>query len=290
VASVLADAGLPLTYRGRLWATSLVIGAPMAFGVQTAAAMMRWSEASTDIDVVVPRDRHGSPPPACRLWRALPADAPTVLRQGLLVTHPALTLAHCLRFLPLTTARDILDRSQQVGGPPLSAVAGHLTSRGRGTAQARRLLDAADGSRFAAERLAVRTLRAGRITGFTLNTRVTLDGVIVVIDIAFEPLKIAIEIDGFAYHATPDRFQGDRTRQNALMADGWLILRFPSGGLAGRRVAPFAVNALPQRCPIHRQWARTPPSRADAAGPAWRVRAGPRRLVPPFAVIPRPWR
>jgi very-short-patch-repair endonuclease len=35
---------------------------------------------------------------------------------------------------------------------------------------------------------------------------------------------VAIEIDGWAWHSAPDRFQRDRTKQNDLL--GWTVLRF----------------------------------------------------------------
>jgi very-short-patch-repair endonuclease len=37
---------------------------------------------------------------------------------------------------------------------------------------------------------------------------------------------LVIEVDGWAYHRTPDRFQRDRERQNRLVAAGWTVLRF----------------------------------------------------------------
>jgi very-short-patch-repair endonuclease len=35
-----------------------------------------------------------------------------------------------------------------------------------------------------------------------------------------------VEIDGWAYHTTPDQFRADRQRQNRLVAAGWRVLRF----------------------------------------------------------------
>jgi very-short-patch-repair endonuclease len=46
------------------------------------------------------------------------------------------------------------------------------------------------------------------------------------IDAAYPDLKLAIEVDGFEHHSTPDAFQRDRTRQNRLVALGWTVLRF----------------------------------------------------------------
>lgn len=31
---------------------------------------------------------------------------------------------------------------------------------------------------------------------------------------------------GWAFHTDPDRFHADRVRQNALILDGWTVLRF----------------------------------------------------------------
>jgi len=51
-------------------------------------------------------------------------------------------------------------------------------------------------------------------------------GVIAEIDFADVELRIAIEVDGRAFHSDRRSFERDRTRQNILALDGWLILRF----------------------------------------------------------------
>lgn len=48
------------------------------------------------------------------------------------------------------------------------------------------------------------------------------------IDLAIVDKKIAIEIDGYEYHRSPDKFHNDRARQNDLVAAGWTVLRFTS--------------------------------------------------------------
>ncbi len=45
-------------------------------------------------------------------------------------------------------------------------------------------------------------------------------------DIAFEAHRVAIEIDGKVHLWDAKKFEGDRYRQNALLLDGWLVLRF----------------------------------------------------------------
>lgn len=46
------------------------------------------------------------------------------------------------------------------------------------------------------------------------------------VDACYPDIKLAIEVDGFEHHSTPQAFQRDRTRQNELVAIGWTVLRF----------------------------------------------------------------
>ena len=42
-----------------------------------------------------------------------------------------------------------------------------------------------------------------------------------VVDIAFPRQRVAIEIDGWAFHSDQPAFQNDRERQNWLALQGW---------------------------------------------------------------------
>lgn len=46
------------------------------------------------------------------------------------------------------------------------------------------------------------------------------------IDLAFPAARLAIELDGRAYHSDPTAFERDRSRQNELVLLGWTVLRF----------------------------------------------------------------
>lgn len=100
----------------------------------------------------------------------------------------------------------------------------HLRNKGRyGSPRARRLLYAAsDGARSEAERLLLKLLRNARITGWNANYPFGPYK----IDVAFSGLKIAIEVDGWAFHSDEEAFQHDRERQNYLILNGWQVLRF----------------------------------------------------------------
>ena len=100
----------------------------------------------------------------------------------------------------------------------------HLRNKGRtGAPRARRLLQAADdGARSEAERRLLKILRDARITGWKANYRVGGYRV----DVGFPVQKVAIEVDGFAFHSGAEEFQVDRTRQNDIVMMRWTVLRF----------------------------------------------------------------
>jgi very-short-patch-repair endonuclease len=97
-----------------------------------------------------------------------------------------------------------------------------------GSATMRRLLlRTGDGAHSELERLAVSLLRGAGITGFTPNLTVRLgDGSSAEIDIAFPDRRIAIELDGYAFHSGAEAFRRDVRRGNRLLADGWTVRRF----------------------------------------------------------------
>jgi very-short-patch-repair endonuclease len=100
----------------------------------------------------------------------------------------------------------------------------HLRNKGRhGSPAARRLLQAAsDGARSEAERLLVKLLREAGITGWRTNYPVGGYKV----DVGFPKQKVAVEVDGWAFHSDAEDFVGDRNRQNKIALLGWKVLRF----------------------------------------------------------------
>lgn len=106
-----------------------------------------------------------------------------------------------------------------------------------GSSEAARLITAAaDRAESAAERLLVTLLRDAGVTGWVLahpfgNHR---------IDLAFPEARVAIEVDGWAWHVDAERFGADRRKGNALTRAGWTLLRFTWHDLHGRPEACVA--------------------------------------------------
>ncbi|ODU01522.1 MAG: hypothetical protein ABS81_20490 [Pseudonocardia sp. SCN 72-86] len=124
----------------------------------------------------------------------------------------------------VTDGSAFLDRALQrhVGLDAVSAA--HRRNLGRsGSAAATRLLSAAaDGAESAAERLLVAMLRRAGIRGWVLAHPVGRYR----IDLAFPAQRLAVEIDGWAWHSDVTRFRADRRKGNDLVAAGWTMLRF----------------------------------------------------------------
>jgi very-short-patch-repair endonuclease len=92
-----------------------------------------------------------------------------------------------------------------------------------------------DGAAADSERVLHRLLRRAGVRGWIPNHPVWVGGSLLgVIDVAIPARRIAIEVDGMAYHTDVDRFQRDRSKHNALTALGWTVLRFTWADLTQR--------------------------------------------------------
>lgn len=150
------------------------------------------------------------------------APEDVVHRRGLRATAPPLTALETAVALP--DGSTFLDRVLQrdVAFPDLHAAYCRMVGRRGAPAAGRMLAAAADRADSAAERLLIRLLRGSGVTGWVLGHPVGPFR----IDVAFVVPRVAVEIDGWAWHVDADRFRADRRRQNVLVAQGWTVLRF----------------------------------------------------------------
>lgn len=188
------------------------------------------------VQVTVPARLRRRPTPGVTLRRRDldPADVDVV--DGIRVTAAPLTALETALALPDGSA--FLDRALQ-RHVRFAAVyrTYHRNMGARGWLQAGRLIAAAaDGAESQAERRFLTLLRRGGITGWVLGLATPAGEV----DVAFPLARVAVEVDGWAWHVDVDRFRADRRKQNALMLDGWVLLRFTWHDLVHR---PDAVVA-----------------------------------------------
>ena len=68
------------------------------------------------------------------------------------------------------------------------------------------------------------------------------------VDFAWLEQRLVVETDGFAFHADRTSYRSDRRRTNALVLDGWQVLRFTWEDVVHR---PDAVVAAVRLALLH---------------------------------------
>jgi len=229
-------AGAPWADDSDAWFAVLATNSPLSF-----LSAARWWDVPVPDDQLVhvtrAERRRLEWPRGVRVHRVALMPEAAVEHRGLLVTTRVETILDCLGWLPLGVARGLADRAVQQRWLVAADVERRLEELpGRwGNRQLRRLLPHfTDGADAESERRLHRLLRSAGITGWVTQLPFTAGGHRFYIDLAFPALRLAIEVDGYEYHRAADRFQADRTKQNALIAAGWRVLRFTWADLEDR--------------------------------------------------------
>ncbi|MGI3784572.1 MAG: DUF559 domain-containing protein, partial [Janthinobacterium lividum] len=191
---------------------------------ESAARLTFWPELTSSTVECATRWERARRPGYVFSRRVVPPEL--VLDCGQLrITDPALTALD----LCATRGGDGVDRALRARAATLDGMrrAFELTP-GRAGNRDRRwlLLDSRDEPWSAAERLCHRILREAGVRGWKANWPVDVRGSRYYLDIAFPRLKVVLEIDGRLHEDDPDIFEDDRWRQNALVLEGWTVLRF----------------------------------------------------------------
>jgi len=224
---VLGVTGAPATRLATLWYPVLATGGVLASG----SAAYLWGmldEPPKVVQIAIPRHRRLTSPPGAQVRRVELAHGVLTRRYGLPLTARVRSALDLLAELDIVEATTFADRAISQRWLTIADLRGRLLAPLPGNVRIRTVLRTlTDGAEAESERRLHQLLRAHSITGWTANYPVLVGGALVArLDIAFVARRIAIEVDGFAYHRDRDRFQRDRTRQNALVNLGWTVLRF----------------------------------------------------------------
>ncbi|WP_238421469.1 type IV toxin-antitoxin system AbiEi family antitoxin domain-containing protein [Gordonia sp. 'Campus'] len=220
----------PETDRTRIRIATLSVGQHAVLSGHAAAWWLGIvDECPATTMVTAPRGRHGAPVSGVRIINRALDDADVLTRRDLLVTGVALSALEGA----VESGVEVIDHALQKKLITVERLGEAYERRRRclgaaGMAPMVELLES--GARSAAERLAVTVLRNGELGGWMANHPVAGYE----IDLAFVRERVAVEIDGFAFHRDATTFQRDRTRRNALIADGWTVLNFTWGDLRDR--------------------------------------------------------
>ena len=220
-----------LDAKGLAWALQITYGPRAVVSGYLALRRAGWQVPSDALVVVVSEKPRLGAPGVVAVRRSL--GRVIVHPDGLRYAQATEALVDTLVAVGVEKDADLLDYVLQrrwIGPEEFARVVESRLGGGRRGARALRALRerALSGSRSEAEqRMGALLARSG--TGpWVANHPVRDDSgrVIAEIDFAHEGLRIAIEVDGRAYHSDRRSFERDRVRQNLLVVRGWLVLRF----------------------------------------------------------------
>jgi len=160
---------------------------------------------------------------------ATPSGSANVVRDSMAFVAPAGQRAR--------GSASVVGHSKPIVTPPARLIPVRAGTKG---AQARTRLHmalnhVAGGTRSEAERRLTSILRSNGIRGIRTNWPVASRhdaAPIARIDLAHPATKLAIEVDGRAFHSSHEAFECDRERQGLLAELGWLTIRFTWSMLA----------------------------------------------------------
>jgi very-short-patch-repair endonuclease len=229
VGDVLAVAGTDVNAHLRLRAATLASGGVVSHGSAAGLWGLPVPISNDLVHVTVTVPTHRPIAGLCVHRRPLgPGDRSRVNEVD--ATSRRRTVLDCLLTWPDDRAADLLDhvlRCRMFTIDSLEQLAASA-SGDHGIVRLRQMLAASSaGSWSAAERKLHDLLRGARIRGWCANAAVSLlDGRTALIDVWFPAERVAIEVDGQAWHTDRTRFERDRARQNALILAGATVLRF----------------------------------------------------------------
>jgi hypothetical protein len=216
-AGVYRVAGVPVTWKQRALSACMASGPGAVVSHRSAAVL--WGVSGFrpgPLEITVPRGRSGRNP----LARVHRSDVDGVRRDGIPVTRPA---------------RMISDLARVVGGDLLEEAVDDVLCRRlcrledlapRGAL--REVLAAWGGDGLpdgVAEMRVVRALLAAGLPTPVRQYEIWVNGVFVArVDLAYLPFRLAMELDGFRWHAGRRRYRSDRMRRNRVEAAGWRLL------------------------------------------------------------------
>jgi very-short-patch-repair endonuclease len=231
----------PDTWEGRAIAALWSAGSHAALARWAALRLLRNGSGSPAIDLVVPRHVTVTGTATHLRQHARLAMADVVSQGGFRFTSAAFTVCDLAPLLPVGDLVRIADRFVAERIFELDELAA-MVRRFRaieGVETLREMLTQLDPAsrwtRSDGERAWARLLRAAGVPTPVANARVIdADGRRRYLDFAWPDLRVAVELDLHPSHGTTVGRRNDGTRQNALVLNGWTVLRFDLADVMSR--------------------------------------------------------
>jgi hypothetical protein len=254
---VFALAGAPPTWHQHLLAAQLAAGGVVSHRAAGELWGLVQPSGYVEVSIRAPRQVRLQAPALVHRIEDLRPDL-AVKRNGLTVTDPGRTLIDLGLVLPNWSVSRALTQavtSKLVSIQQVAELRDALGRPGRdGSGVMRAVLDArtptASGEESVLEAGFVDLTRRFGLPMPTLQHELWDRGRFVArIDAAYVDQRVAVELDGYATHSSPEAFQRDRERQNQLVRLGWLPLRFTWADIhqRGARTAEQVRTVLRER-------------------------------------------
>lgn len=238
-------AGAPLSWEQRYQALTLFLGAGFAFSHRSAAMLHGLVEDAGVQEVVSERQLRIAGVRAHRIER-LRSDALEQVR-GFPVTTVPQTLLSLSSVLSAPALRRAVDKALQRKHTCVEALGAALRGVGhrRGLKQLWALYERYVGGDGPAEseleQLVYDRLESARLPRPVRQRVVRVEGRVRRLDFVYPVERVVIEADGYATHSSPEAFEADRVRNNALLAQGYRVLHWTWQALR-QRPAPLVAQ------------------------------------------------
>lgn len=217
---------------------AVLASGPDAVASHVSAAPLWGMRAAADgpVHVITPDNRGRRR--GIRAHRASVPDEERTVQHRVPVTTPARTVLDLAGVLEAREVETVLSRAEREGLVRAGEVGTLLERRPgqRGARAIRRILQLPGGpalTRSAAEAELLALVREGGLPAPECNVSVGRHE----IDFLWRKARIAVEVDGFRYHSTRERFESDRRRDAELVAAGLTVLRLSWRQVTDERVA-----------------------------------------------------
>lgn len=254
-------AGSPQDHAQRTMAHLLHAGETAAVSHRAAARRWGWDPFRETNLIEITADKDLRNVPGARFYRAT-LGAPEVGTLGRFrVTSPTRTIID----LPAVVTEEELEIALDCGmirsRLDANRIRTALHERGRNGRRGAGVLDhllqlRADGVPLGRSPLEVRFLRflrRKRLPTPLSQFPIVLEGRRFVLDFAYPHLKLAIETDGYRWHASRERFESDRDKGNGLTVADWDLLRITNRHMSNEE----KLFALLRRALVNRFWSES---------------------------------
>jgi very-short-patch-repair endonuclease len=219
-------------------ALTLYLGDTFAFSHRSAGLLHRLRDPPAKLEIISTLHVRLEGVVAHRV-RSLPCEHLTSA-QGFPVTDVPTTLVHLAAVVPPAALRRAADLALQRKRTSVEALSRALAEagRGRGVVNLRALLARYQGGDGPAEseleQRVVDVLESAGIPRPVRQRVVQVEGRVRRLDLLFPAERVVIEADGYATHSSPEAFEADRQRNNALLARGMRVLHWTWAALHER--------------------------------------------------------